>query len=149
MFSETVYYLNYMSVRNVDPLGITPCLWSVSFQSHSGVMHWLPVPQHVRCKMIATLVYKAHHDSTPWYITDLTIPSTSVTRREGMRSSKLSLIVPRHHNKFAELALQVHPSGTACLRMYTRNALTLTEFPKSTQKTFIRRPFLTSVKRLH
>ena len=70
-------------------------------------LHRLPVPQHVSFK-IATLVYKVQHNFAAWYVADLIVSSTSVTRRKAMPSfSKLSPITPRHHTKFAERAFTV------------------------------------------
>ena len=70
-------------------------------------LHWLPAKQRVHFK-IATLVYKSQHGLTPSYITELIVPSSTVSCRVGQRSASGStMIVPRHRTKFAERAFAV------------------------------------------
>ena len=91
-------------------------------------LHWLHVPQHVSFK-ISTLVYKTQHDLAPQYITNLIAPSKSVTRRERLRSSKLSLIVPQHCTKFAEHMFAV--AGPSIWKAYLKIHVTHWHLPNS------------------
>ena len=106
-------------------------------------LHWLPVSQRVSFK-IATSVYNI----APQYITDMIASSTTVIRRDGMRSSsKLSLIVPRHVTKFAERALTAVGSSL-CNGPLQDIRVTRAEFRKLLKRHFVWRRLFVSVKRL-
>ena len=92
-------------------------------------LHWLPVLQRVKFK-IATMAYKSQHKLAPNYIAELITPSQ--TQRQGQRSSSRStMVVPRHRNKYAERAFAVAgPSVWNSLPQDVCQAPTLTTFRK-------------------
>ena len=65
-------------------------------------MNWLPIRQQVHFK-ICSMVYKAQHDLSPIYITEMMKPTSMIPRRQDLRSvSRYDLIIPKHRTKFAE-----------------------------------------------
>ena len=70
-------------------------------------LHWLSIRQRVDFK-ICLMVYKAQHDLSPVYLTEMMKPTSMIPRRRDLRSaSRCDLIIPKHRTKFAEHAFIV------------------------------------------
>ena len=70
-------------------------------------LHWLPVIERVQVK-ICTMVFKAVHNHSLSYISELIISSSTIARRRDLRSSSQPvLLVPRHRTHFSERAFAV------------------------------------------
>ena len=69
-------------------------------------LHWLPIRQRVDFK-ICSVVYKAQHDLSPIYITEMMKKTSMISRRQHLRSaSRCDLIIPS-----TELSLLNMPSS--------------------------------------
>ena len=92
-------------------------------------LHWLPMQQWVTFK-ICSIVYKAQHDLSPIYITEMMKPTPMILRRQDLRSaSHCDLIIPKHRTKIAEHAFIVaSPLAWNGLPQTIREAQSLTTF---------------------
>ena len=92
-------------------------------------LHWLPIRQRVDFKMFS-MVYKAQHDLSPVYITEMTKPTSMISRRQDLRSaSRCDLLIPKHRTKFAEHTFIVaDPMAWNRLPQTIREAPSLTTF---------------------
>ena len=70
-------------------------------------LHWLPIRLRVDFT-ICSMFYKAQHDLSPKYITEMMKRTSRIPRRQDLRSaSRYDLITPKHRTKFAEHAFIV------------------------------------------
>ena len=92
-------------------------------------LHWLPAIGRVQFK-ICTMVFKAVHNHSPSYISELIISSSTIARRRDLcSSSQQVLLVPRHRTQFFERAFAVvGPTMWNLLPIEVRNAPTLMTF---------------------
>jgi len=73
-------------------------------QSITSIMkelHWLPIKQRIKFKIIA-LTWKSLHGKAPTYISELLTPYNPA--RELRSSHSSSLVIPRCHNNYGERA---------------------------------------------
>ena len=60
-------------------------------------LHWLDVPEWVKCKLVS-MVHNCLHQIAPQYLTDCCIPISDVASRRHLRSaSRHHLVVLRHN----------------------------------------------------
>ena len=70
-------------------------------------LHWLPIQRRVDFK-ICSMVYKAQHDLSRIYLTEMMKPTSLILRHQYLKSaSRCDLIIPKHRTKFAERAFIV------------------------------------------
>ena len=105
--------------RHFDPI--------TDFIKHE--LHWLPAIERVQFK-ICTMVFKAVHDHSSSYISELIISSSTIAQWHDLRSSSQQvLIVPRHRTHFSEKAFAVAgPTLWNLLPVEVWNAPTLMTF---------------------
>ena len=110
-------------------------------------LHWLPVRERIKHKIL-TITYKCRHRDSPKYLQDLLIDKP--TSRSGLRSSTknldLLLIPPTKHKTFAERSFSVAaPRLWNELPNYIKQVKNVLTFKKGPQDPPLQTGFLLSI----